>query len=125
MSRILHFGITFMDIVLGVVFALLGTYLVGLGEVRVPGAQVEIRSARGQVLTFALGEARTVSMEGTRGETVVAIGDGCVHFISSPCPHRVCLKRGRISRCGEWIACIPNGIVVVITGKRDYDGITP
>lgn len=113
------------DILVACCLVLVGLYLVAASRGGAPGGRVEITSPKAEPLSFDLRENRTVEVEGLRGTTVVAIDGGGVRFISSPCPHRICIARGRISRCGEWIACIPNGVVATIEGRRTYDGITP
>lgn len=49
--------------------------------------------------------------------------DGGIAFIDSDCPDKVCIKTGRLSRVGEYAACLPNGIIVKIVsaGERDDD----
>lgn len=117
--------ITAADVALAVAVALVGAYLAGFHRPASPGARVAVRAPGQAAVVFDLGEARTVRVAGLRGETIVRISGGGVTFISSPCPNKVCVRRGEISRCGEWIACVPNGVVASITGKRTYDGITP
>jgi hypothetical protein len=117
--------VTAADVVVACGLALAAAYLLASGGSAAPGTRVEITSSRGETLSFDLRETRTIEVEGARGTTVIAIEDGGVRFIASPCPHKTCLGRGRISRCGEWIACVPNGVVASLKGKRAYDGITP
>jgi len=117
--------VTAADVVVACGLALAAAYLLASGGSAAPGTRVEITSSRGETLSFDLRETRTIEVEGARGTTVIAIEDGGVQFIASPCPHKTCLGRGRISRCGEWIACVPNGVVASLKGKRAYDGITP
>ena len=125
MNRPAFFRLTAADVVVASALALAGAYLLAAGGRGVPGDRVEIMSPRGETLVFDLRATRTIDVDGLKGTTVVAVEDGCVRFLASPCPHKTCLGRGRISQCGEWIACVPNGVVASIKGKRAYDGITP
>jgi hypothetical protein len=118
-------GLTLADVILVAGFALLGAYLATSGRASEPGAYVEVRNAAGEISSFKLSEPRTIEVDGREGKTVIAISGGCARFIASPCSHKICMNRGAISCSGEWIACVPNGIVAVVTGKRAYDGITP
>jgi hypothetical protein len=86
---------------------------------------VVIRGPGGEPVTYDLSTDRKIDIDGLEGTTEIMIEEGCVRFVSSPCPHKLCLKRGRISRVGEWIACVPNGVVAIVTGDAGYDGITP
>jgi len=47
----------------------------------------------------------------------VVIENGSVRVISSPCPEKICILTGAISRPGNWIACLPSGIFLRIEGK--------
>jgi hypothetical protein len=112
-------------VVLAVLIAAVGVYLLAASRVAGAGSQVKMWSAAGDTLVCGLSETRTIRLSGLHGETLVQVEGGCIRFVSSPCPHKVCIRRGAISRCGEWIACVPNGVVAVVRGERDYDGITP
>ena len=43
------------------------------------------------------------------------------------CPDKVCMGMGKISRNGEFIACLPNRLLVVVEGAAEQspvDGMT-
>lgn len=84
-----------------------------------------ISSITGDRQAYALSEARKLEIEGSLGLTEIEISDGGAAFVASPCPHKLCIKRGSISKVGEWNACLPNGVVARIEGEAGYDGITP
>lgn len=74
----------------------------------------------------------TVSVDGevigsyalTEKEQTVAIGDNNVltiinneAFMShAVCPDQICVKKGRISKAGEDIVCMPNRVIVKVKG---------
>jgi len=89
------------------------------------GRTVVIRSLEGRTLTLDLHDDQALKVDGPLGTTSIRIADGAVTFVSSPCPHGLCVSRGSISKAGQWIACLPNGVVARISGQADYDGITP
>ena len=89
------------------------------------GQTVEIRSLNGDTLVLDLARRQTVEVEGLLGTTTISVDHGAVRFTDSPCPHRLCIKKGPVSRVGDLVACLPNGIVARIKGEADYDGITP
>jgi hypothetical protein len=74
---------------------------------------------------------RTMRVPGYDGETVIEISQGTARVLASPCPHKLCIGRGAISKRGEWIACVPNGVFARVTGEggeveeERYDRITP
>ena len=67
---------------------------------------------------FPLDTQTTLRVPGPLGETVVVIEEGSVRVVSSPCPEKICIKTGRISKPGQWIACLPNRIFISIRGRR-------
>ncbi|MBN1698857.1 MAG: NusG domain II-containing protein [Spirochaetales bacterium] len=65
---------------------------------------------------YGLQNNEVVDIEGPMGTTRVLIENGAVRVLSSPCPMKICMKKGPISQAGEWIACLPNAILIRITG---------
>ena len=88
------------------------TYVRGRGvpEITISGA--------GDRWVYPLDSEATVNVPGPLGETVVVIRDGSVRVLSSPCPEKICVKSGGISKPGQWIACLPNRVFIAILGRR-------
>jgi hypothetical protein len=106
--------------------AILGVYLMSPDEPADETARtVVIHTMSGEQWVYDLGGTRTVEIDGPGGKTQILITDGGVRFTASPCPHKLCVRRGMITRVGEWIACLPNGVAAKISGEAPYDGITP
>lgn len=79
------------------------------------------------VFAAPLDENRTASLTGPLGETVLSIRDGRARILSSSCPLKICMGMGEVSRAGELLACVPNGLLVRIEGppeKRSHDLIS-
>jgi hypothetical protein len=89
------------------------------------GETAVIRSARDSTLEVNLSVDSTLVVEGALGQTVIRVGGGGLEFISSACPHRVCVERGRVTRSGEYVVCVPNGVSARIKGDSDFDAIVP
>jgi len=71
-----------------------------------------------------LGTDTELTINGAIGESRLAVDQGRIRFIDSPCPGRYCIHSGWLSRTGQVAACLPNGIVVEILGEeREYDAI--
>jgi hypothetical protein len=82
-----------------------------------------IESPSGQWL-YGLDTDRTVEIEGEIGVTVVDIHDGAAHVADSACENKTCVSSPAISRQGEWIACLPNKVMLRIDGSdASGDGI--
>lgn len=106
--------------------ALLATFLLTL----LPGGRRLIVERDGRVIYRApLDRRRPVSLSGPLGETKALIENGTVRILQSPCRHKVCIGMGRIGRAGEWLACVPNHLLLRIEGgnalgEEGYDLIS-
>lgn len=118
--------ITAADLVaLGLMVAL-GVVLLGsAGGDGQRGHLLTIKNLRSEVVVHDLGEDARIEIEGAIGTTLIVVRNGRAAFVSSPCAHKLCVEKGPISRCGEWVLCLPNGVIAEISGEDDYDGITP
>ena len=74
---------------------------------------------------YDINENRVINVEGPLGTTTVIIEGGEVRVEDSPCREKICIKMGRKKRVGEQIICVPNRVIVEITGESEaVDGIT-
>ncbi|MBN1572580.1 MAG: NusG domain II-containing protein [Deltaproteobacteria bacterium] len=64
--------------------------------------------------TYPISEDRVIEVTGILGVSTVVIEDGEVYMKDSPCPNKVCINMGRISKKGDTIVCIPNRIYITI-----------
>lgn len=81
---------------------------------------VEIRSAEG-TSAYLLSEDAEIVLQGPLGETHVSIVDESVQVLSDPGPLQICVNVGRITRQGQWLACLPNRVLITIQGKPPDD----
>ena len=86
---------------------------------------VAIKSLKGETWVQSLSEEANLEIEGLIGVSVVGIAPEGVAFLDSPCPHKLCVEKGTIRHKGEWVLCLPNGVMAEMSGDADYDGITP
>ena len=56
-------------------------------------------------------------LHGPLGETVVAIEGGTARVLSSPCANQTCVAAGALTHGGQWTACLPNEVMVRISGE--------
>ena len=73
--------------------------------------------------SWPLSEDRTVEIgDGNR----LVIKDGKADMVWADCPDKLCVNQKAISREGESIICLPNKVVVSITGgeERELDAVT-
>ncbi len=73
-----------------------------------------------------LKENQYYTITGVKGKTEIEIKNQCVRIIDSCCPHKICVHTGWISRPGQIIACVPNKVLIYISGSADdeLDAIT-
>ncbi|OHD73100.1 MAG: hypothetical protein A2177_13115 [Spirochaetes bacterium RBG_13_68_11] len=74
--------------------------------------------ASGTRYRFPISTDRVERFAGPRGETIVEIRDGTVRVLDSPCPDKICVAAGAISRTGQFIACLPNRVSVTLEGQN-------
>ncbi|MBR0161616.1 MAG: NusG domain II-containing protein [Oscillospiraceae bacterium] len=60
------------------------------------------------------------------GTNILVIADGEAWVSEADCPDKICMGMGKISRNGEFIACLPNRVLIVIEGGEEtgVDGRT-
>jgi hypothetical protein len=80
------------------------------------GRWVVIEADGGVVGNFSLDEDGLIPVDGKLGTTRVEIADRGVRVLDSPCPYKLCVKSGPISRSGETLICLPNRVVIRIEG---------
>lgn len=68
---------------------------------------------------YPLNSDQSIEITGSLGTSHIRIKNNSVSMTSSPCPLKICVKKGEISNSGEWIACLPNKILIIIKGKRN------
>ncbi len=48
------------------------------------------------------------------GRNLVRVEDGAVMVVQADCPDKICVHTGPISQEGEFIACLPHGMIIYI-----------
>ncbi|MGX8677718.1 MAG: NusG domain II-containing protein [Sphaerochaetaceae bacterium] len=76
---------------------------------------VSIRTPDAQYL-YPLDQDRTVEVEGLEGISIIMIQGGKARFVESPCENKTCLQT-EVSHSGQYAACLPNGIMLLVTGS--------
>ncbi len=80
------------------------------------GSQAVIFVGEKKVGVYPLDQPRTIKLQGTQGEATLEIKDGKIRMLSSPCRQHICLQMGWAGHNGELIACLPNKILVKVSG---------
>jgi len=85
--------------------------------------QVLIRG-QGSEWSFPMNAEEIVTVTGPLGDTVVHIQKNHAWVESSPCDNQTCVAAGRIFRHGQWAACLPNNVLLIIQGTKSEDADT-
>ena len=112
--------IKFADILLILLFVVIIIYfsLNFFVKNKSPVKQVVIESSK-NIWYYQLDKNKELKIEGNLGKSTIKIEDGFVFFENSPCPNKLCVQSSAITKNGEWIACLPNGVFVRIEGKDE------
>lgn len=85
------------------------------------GSSLEIEVMGEEYMVVPLDIDREMVVPGRLGDSVILIENGTARFISSPCPHKMCIKMGPVKDAGEMAACVPNGVLIRVLGKGDIE----
>jgi len=113
------------DVVVFVMLAASAVFMIwaGSGSPRAEAA-VEVTVSGETVYQGQLGQDWRYEAQGPLGKTVVVCQSGAVWVQDSPCPAKLCVRRGKITRPGEMIVCVPNRVVVRIVGLSGVDAVS-
>lgn len=122
-KRIGRNDIIFITVLVAVVLIVAGSFYLRQGE---KGAQV-IVTVDGEVYgTYSLAENQKVPIikEGVTTNLLV-IEDGEADMTEADCPDKLCVHQKAISKNNETIVCLPNKVVVQVTGGEEsgFDSI--
>jgi len=68
--------------------------------------------------SLSLDSDRTVVIDGVG---TIIIENSTVRIEDADCPDKLCEQIGRISKAGQSIICLPNKLIITITGESEWD----
>ena len=76
-----------------------------------------------QQWVYPVNQTAHIEIPGLLGNTAIVIKDGSALIASSPCVNQTCVSSPSIHRRGQWIACLPNAVLVRVesAGGRQAD----
>ncbi len=109
------------DILLFFSFLALAALIAVLPLMRSSGGEQMVRIISGGEITgiYPLENDIDVEVRHDGHLNIVSIKDKKVHMEYSDCKNQVCVHTGEITRTGETIVCLPNYLIVEITGSRE------
>ena len=82
-------------------------------------AVYEVNGREVRRVTLGAGQAlRVITVDGWQGPSTSEIENGRVRMIRSDCRDKVCVGMGWIDTRGRSIVCLPNRVVIRVTGGR-------
>ena len=88
------------------------------GQFTYKEAQLRITVDGEEYGVYSLEEDQVIHIGDTN---VCVIKDGYVTMTEADCPDHLCMKQKRISKKGGTIVCLPNRVVLEITGDESLD----
>lgn len=71
------------------------------------------------------GAPRQVEVPTAIGTVTLQVGGGGARVLRSPCPNRLCVKRGTVRRAHGELICMPARLLVVLEGGEGGDAREP
>lgn len=111
------------DVIL--IFVLLFFILLLVCSPRKKGEEAIVTYQGKTVLTIDLTnkESKYYQVKGTNGIVTLYVNQGKIKVTEEKSPRHLCSKQGYIEKAGESIVCLPNELVIEITGKQTLDTV--
>ena len=108
------------DILLFFSFLALAALIAVLPLMRSSGGEQKVRIISGGEITgiYPLENDIDVEVRHDGHLNIVSIKDKKVHMEYSDCRNQICVHTGEITRPGDTIVCLPNYVIVEITGSE-------
>ncbi|MBS7260171.1 MAG: NusG domain II-containing protein [Treponema sp.] len=116
--------IRFFDVIFLLVFAacVAGAFAFA-GRKKSAGADLVVKTPEGRFL-YPLNRNAELDFEGVIGHTKVTIKDGQAWVTESACDNKNCIFMGKLSRPGDFAACLPNAVILTVEGPdEEFDAI--
>jgi len=72
---------------------------------------------------FPLDAEERVTVTGPIGVTVVELHAGKAAIVSSPCSGQTCVAAAAVNKSGQWAACLPNRVFLLVESAKGQDTI--
>jgi len=107
------------DIIIIVLVTVLTVFAAYIVYMKPQGNQhILIRGQNGE-WSYPVNAEATVAVDGPLGETIVRLHGNSAWIESSPCDSQTCVAAGQINKNGQWTACLPNNVLLIISGSED------
>lgn len=115
--------IRFFDVIFLLVFAACAAGAFAFAGKKSAGADLVVKTPEGRFL-YPLNRNAELDFEGVIGHTKVTIKDGQAWVTESACDNKNCIFMGKLSRPGDFAACLPNAVILTVEGPdEEFDAI--
>jgi hypothetical protein len=80
------------------------------------GVPQVVLESDGRRWEYPLDAVETITVAGPLGDTIIELRGNEARIAASPCTGQNCVAAGAIRRHGQWIACLPNRVMVSVQG---------
>lgn len=87
-----------------------------------PRAAITVDGETVETIDLSQVKEKIIIRPETVPEVVITAENGEIWFQQAECEDKLCVKAGRLSRCGDTAACLPAKTVITITGA-DVDAV--
>ena len=114
------------DIVLFATLMIIGISLSVLSFKSATPAKSVVVTVDGELYgTYDIEENQTIKVTENNHTNKITIKDGRVQMSYSDCKNQVCVKDGSISKTNHTIVCLPNKVMIEITGgEEEIDAVS-
>lgn len=114
------------DIVLFVILLVFGLALSAVSLVSgTAGQKVHVEVDGKAYGVYSLSENQTIEIKENGHTNKITIKDGTVQMAYSTCKNQICVNDGSINMTNQSIVCLPNKVLVEITGgEEELDAIS-
>ena len=114
------------DIVLFFILLILGLALSAASLLAgTTGQKVQVEVDGKAYGVYSLAENQTIEVKENGHINKITIKDGTVQMAYSDCKNQICVNDGKISKTNQSIVCLPNKVMVEITGgEEELDAIS-
>ncbi len=86
-------------------------------------AIVEVNGQEYGRYSLAEKERKVLDVQTQFGYNKIEIANGSVRVTETDCPDRLEVRQGEIRSSGQMLVCLPNRLVVWLSGDREVDGV--
>ncbi|MEE0741274.1 MAG: NusG domain II-containing protein [Emergencia sp.] len=108
------------DIFLFVALVFMGLFLSWLSLTDSDSGKNAVITVDGKLYgTYSVSKDQTIEISQNGHTNKITIKDGAVQMSYSDCHNQVCVDDGKITRTNQSIVCLPNRVMVEITGGEE------